>query len=58
MNTTWLIFQREYLHLVRKKTFLLSTFLVPIALAVVFGIQIYAAMNVEKEDVTSRMRKT
>jgi ABC-2 type transport system permease protein len=52
MNTTWLIFQREYLQLVRKKTFLISTFLVPIALAAVFGIQIYAAINVEKEDVT------
>lgn len=52
MNTTWLIFRREYLNLVMRKVFLISTFLVPIGLAVLFGVQIYFTINVEKEEVT------
>lgn len=57
MNTTWLIFKREYLNLVKKKTFLISTFLVPLGLAAVFGIQIFATLNVEKENVTVLIAK-
>ncbi|MEM7372524.1 MAG: ABC transporter permease [Bacteroidota bacterium] len=57
MNTTWLIFRREYLNLVRKKTFLISTFLVPLGLAAIFGIQIFATLNVEKETVTVLIAK-
>ena len=52
MNTTWLIFRREYLNLVFRKVFLISTFLVPLGLAAIFGIQIYFTINVEKENVT------
>ncbi|RMG21535.1 MAG: ABC transporter permease [Bacteroidetes bacterium] len=46
---TWIIFQREYLNIVRKRSFLLSTFLVPLGFALIFGIQIVSMLVVEKE---------
>ena len=52
MNKISIIFKREYLNIVRKKSFLLSTFLVPLGIAALFGIQILAALFVEKEDYT------
>jgi ABC-2 type transport system permease protein len=52
MNKIWLVFQREYLNFVRKRSFLLSTFLVPLAFVAIFGIQILVTLNVEKENYT------
>ena len=52
MNKISIIFRREYLNIVRKKSFLISTILVPLGIAALFGIQIIAALFVEKEDYT------
>ena len=52
MDKIWIIIQREYLNIVRKKTFLITTFLVPLGFAAIFGIQILAAKFVEKESYT------
>ncbi len=46
MNKTWLILQREYITRVRNKTFLLSTFLLPIAMILfIFGSAYFAATS-------------
>ena len=54
-NKIWIILKREYLNIVRKPTFLLSTFLVPLGLAAIFGIQILAIKVVEKDQFTVLM---
>ncbi len=49
MNKTWLIIKREYLTRVRNKTFLLSTFLLPIAMMLfIFGSTFFAMSAKEK----------
>lgn len=58
MNKVWTILQREYLNIVKKKTFLISTFLVPIGFASIFVIQIIAAKFVEKENYTVLIPET
>ncbi|MEO6729617.1 MAG: ABC transporter permease [Ferruginibacter sp.] len=45
MNKIWLIFQREYITRVRNKTFLLSTFLLPIVMILFFFGSAYFAMS-------------
>ncbi|HEU4472687.1 MAG TPA: ABC transporter permease [Flavisolibacter sp.] len=45
MNKTWLIIKREYLSRVRKKTFLLSTFLTPILFAGVMAAVIFITVK-------------
>ncbi|MEM6348664.1 MAG: ABC transporter permease [Bacteroidota bacterium] len=45
-----LIYKREFLNLVRKRSFWLSTFLVPVLMAGVFGIQIFAGLNISQDD--------
>jgi ABC-2 type transport system permease protein len=46
MNKTWLILQREYITRVKNKTFLLSTFLLPIAMLLfIFGSAYFAASS-------------
>ncbi|MEL7533958.1 MAG: ABC transporter permease [Bacteroidota bacterium] len=45
-----LIYKREFLNLVRKKSFWLSTFLVPLLMAGVFGVQIFAGLNISQDD--------
>ncbi|NML20788.1 ABC transporter permease [Pseudoflavitalea sp. G-6-1-2] len=45
MNKTWIIIQREFLSRVRKKTFLLSTILLPILLAGVYAGMIYFSVK-------------
>ncbi|MCB0843304.1 MAG: ABC transporter permease [Bacteroidetes bacterium] len=52
MDKIWIIIKREYLNIVRKKFFLIATFLVPLGFAAIFGIQILAAKFVEKESYT------
>ncbi len=51
-SKTWTIFRREYLNIVRRPIFLISTFLVPIGFAAIFGIQIVSALFVEEEEYT------
>jgi ABC-2 type transport system permease protein len=49
MNKVWLIIKREYLTRVRNKTFLLSTFLLPIAMMLfIFGSAFFAMSSKEK----------
>ena len=50
MSKIGIIFQREYLNIVRKKSFLLSTFLVPLGFALLFGIQFLSMQVVEVEN--------
>ena len=45
MNKIWLIFKREYVTRVRNKTFLLSTFLLPIAMILFFFGSAYFAIS-------------
>ncbi len=47
-----IILQREYLNIVRKRSFWLATFLVPFGFVLIFGIQIVAALFVEEENYT------
>lgn len=50
MNKTWLIIQREYLSRVRKKSFLLGTFLTPLMLAGIMAIVIVITVKSEKQE--------
>lgn len=49
-NKIWIVFRREYLNIVRKPSFLIGTFLVPLAIAAYFGMIILSSTMVEKED--------
>ncbi len=57
MNKIAIIFRREYLNIVRKKTFLIGTFLVPLGLVAYFGIIFLSAKLVEKEYYTVLVRE-
>ncbi|TAE49690.1 MAG: ABC transporter permease [Bacteroidetes bacterium] len=52
MNKAWIVFRREYINAVRKPTFLLSTFAVPLSIVIFYGVSILASLNVEKENYT------
>lgn len=52
MNKIWLIIQREYLSRVRKKTFILTTILVPLGFVAVMGVIIFITVkNISHEKV-------
>lgn len=52
MNKTWIITKREYLTRVKKRTFILSTFLTPLLFAGVIGIIIFITIrNSDKENI-------
>ncbi|HEY4150899.1 MAG TPA: ABC transporter permease [Chitinophagaceae bacterium] len=52
MNKTWIIIQREYLSRVKKKSFILSTFLTPVLFAGVIGIIVFITIrNSDKEKI-------
>lgn len=52
MNKIWIIIQREYLTRVRNKTFLLSTFLLPVVMVLfIFGSTYFAITSREKQRV-------
>ncbi len=57
MNKIPIIFRREYLNIVRKRTFLIGTFLVPLGLAAYFGVIFLSASLVEKEYYTVLVRE-
>jgi ABC-2 type transport system permease protein len=48
MNKIWLIIQREFLNRVMKKSFLITTILVPLIFPAIIGVLIYVAVNEEK----------
>lgn len=48
MNKIWLIFQREFLNRVQKKSFLIATILIPVIFPLIIGIMIYVAIEQEK----------
>jgi len=52
MNKTWLIIKREYFSRVKKRTFILSTFLTPLLFAGVIGIIVFITIrNSDKEKI-------
>jgi len=52
MNKTWLITKREYLTRVKKKTFILSTFLTPLLFAGVIAAIVFITIhNSDKENI-------
>lgn len=52
MNKIWLIIQREYLSRVRKKTFILTTILVPLGFVAMMGVIIFITVkNISHEKV-------
>lgn len=57
MNKIAIIFRREYLNIVRKRTFLIGTFLVPLGLVAYFAIIFLSAKMVEKEYYTVVVRQ-
>jgi ABC-2 type transport system permease protein len=52
MYKTWLIFQREYLNRVQKKSFLIVTILVPLVFPAIMGIMLYVFIKQEEGAVT------
>lgn len=52
MNHFWTVFEREYLHIVKKKAFWLSTLLLPVGLLLLFGIQIASMLLSSPTDTT------
>jgi ABC-2 type transport system permease protein len=48
MNKIWLIFQREYLNRVQKKSFLLVTILVPLIFPAIIGLMLYGFVKQEE----------
>lgn len=48
MNKTWLIFQREFLNRVQKKSFLIATILVPLIFPAILAIMVYVFMKQEE----------
>lgn len=49
MQKFWLIFKREYLSRVRKKTFILATLLTPIGFALLFGVMLLLMSSGQEE---------
>jgi len=52
MNKTWIILKREYLNIVTRRIFLITTFVVPLGFALLFGVEILATIMVEEENYT------
>jgi ABC-2 type transport system permease protein len=48
MNKTWLIFRREYLTRVQKKSFLIATIMVPLIFPAILAIMVYAFIKQEE----------
>ncbi len=53
MNKTWLIIKREYITRVRNKTFLLSTFLMPILFVVLIAGVVFITIKSSKEETVA-----
>lgn len=48
MNKIWIIFRREFLNRVQKKSFLVATILIPLIFPAIIGVMVYVAMEQEK----------
>lgn len=48
MNKIWLVFQREFLNRVQKKSFLIATILVPLIFPAIIAVMVYVLMEQEK----------
>jgi ABC-2 type transport system permease protein len=51
MNKTWLIFQREFLNRVKKKSFLIATIIVPLVFPAILAVMIYVFVKQEEAAV-------
>ncbi len=49
MNKIWLIFQREFLNRVQKKSFLIATILIPLIFPAIIAIMVYVMVKQEEE---------
>src|SRR5690606_36050925 len=47
MNKIWLIFQREFLNRVQKKSFLIATILIPLIFPAIIGVMVVVMMKQE-----------
>jgi ABC-2 type transport system permease protein len=47
MNKVWLIFQREFLNRVQKKSFLVATILLPLIFPLILGVMVYVMLQQE-----------
>jgi ABC-2 type transport system permease protein len=56
MNKIWLIFQREFLNRVQKKSFLIATILIPLVFPAIIAIMVYVMMKQEEEAGTQRVQ--
>lgn len=52
MSLFWIIFKREYLNIVKKRAFLLTTFLLPLGFLFIFGVELASILLKEKEEAT------
>lgn len=52
MNKIWLIFQREFLNRVQKKSFLIATILIPLIFPAIIAVMVY--VMIEQEDSAGR----
>lgn len=56
MNKIWLIFQREFLNRVQKKSFLIATILIPLVFPAIIAVMVYVMMKQEEEAGTQRVQ--
>ena len=56
MNKIWLIFQREFLNRVQKKSFLIATILIPLVFPAIIAVMVYVMMRQEEEAGTQRVQ--
>jgi len=56
MNKIWLIFQREFLNRVQKKSFLIATILIPLIFPAIIAVMVYVMMKQEEEAGVQRVQ--
>ena len=56
MSKIWLIFQREFLNRVQKKSFLIATILIPMVFPAIIAVMVYVMMKQEEDAGTQRVQ--
>lgn len=56
MNKIWLIFQREFLNRVQKKSFLIATILIPMVFPAIIAVMVYVMMKQEEDAGRQRVQ--
>ncbi|MEX1239423.1 MAG: ABC transporter permease [Cyclobacteriaceae bacterium] len=56
MNKIWLIFQREFLNRVQKKSFLIATILIPLIFPAIIAIMVFVMMKQEESAIKQTVR--